>query len=148
MGIVDLRADALAASFDAFGQDVELLVGGSITESKVILGIWTQPTTQTELGGFDLQADRPSYILAVKKVDAPRITRGDRLRAKYAGRMQGFRVDGPVEIFSDHFRLQLVPDDTAHTARGGGSGKKEVPDRKPHRPKPSTLDPHGLKDHE
>ena len=64
------------------------------------------------------------------------------------GKVRNFRVDAPVEIFSDHYRLSLVPDDS-HAARSGGSGKKEIlPDRKPHRPKPSTLDPHGLKDHE
>ena len=134
--IEDLRADALAAAFHAFSIEVTLLLGGSITESKVILGIWTQPVTATDLGGFDVQSDRPSRILAVKRSAAPKITRGDRLRAEdgVGGPLRNFRVDGFSEIFSDHYRLTVVPDDTT-TSGAPESGGKSVPDRKP----PSTA---------
>ena len=153
MDITGLRADATGAAFDAFAIDVELLQGGSIAETKTVGGIWTQPTTQTELGGFDVQSDRPSYVLALKKADAPKVTRGDRVRAEYGGRLRRFRVDGPLEIFSDHYRLQLVPDDT--TAPPFGPSGKSIPDHKPppdRKPtddsKPPGPDPHEVKDHE
>ena len=151
MGIVELRADSLDAAFDAFGVDVELLVGATGEVSKAIQGIWTSPATETELGGFDLQSDRPSYILALKKADAPRITRGDRVRAKYGGRMQVFRVAAPAEIFSDHFRWALVVEPSSGAA-SGSSGKSEpdhpAPDRKPTDPPKTGPDPHQVKDHE
>ena len=148
MDISALRQDATEAAFDAFGIDVELLQGGSIAADKTVGGIWVQPVTATDLGGFDLQSDRPSRVLALKKIDAPKLGRGDLLRTQdgVGGRLKVFRVDAPVEIFSDHFRLQLVPDDTTTTRRGGGSKKEVSPDRKPHRPKP-TPPPHELKGH-
>ena len=43
--------------------------------------------------------------------------------------MRNFRVDAPVEIFSDHYRLSLVPDNTAPPA--GSSSGKSLPDREP-----------------
>ena len=154
MDISALRADATEIAFDAFGVDVELLVGGSITESKVVSGIWVQPVTTTDLGGFDVQSDRPSRVLALRRSDAPKITRGDRLRAGdgVGGRLKNFRVDAPVEIFSDHYRLSLVPDDATTSRASGASGKSEpdrqpAPDRKPtdpQKPPPHTQ----LRDHE
>ena len=148
MDITGLRADATGAAFDAFAIDVELLQGGSIAETKTVGGIWTQPVTETDLGGLDVQSDRPSRILALRREDAPTITRGDRLRTRdgYNGRSRVFRVDGFHEIFSDHYRLSLVPDDTI-TSKVPAGGGKSVPDRKPHeRPKPHP-DPHE-KDHD
>ena len=113
-GIEALRADALAAAFDAFSIEVTLLAAGPFTSSKTVSGIWVQPVTDTDLGGFDLQSDRPSRILAVKRSEAEGINREARLQGPdgYGGAVRGFRVDAPVEIFSDHFRLTLVPDDT------------------------------------
>ena len=143
--------DATGAAFDAFSIDVELLVGGSIAAAKTVGGIWVQPVTETDLGGFDLQSDRPSRVLALKRSDAPKITRGDRLRAEdgAGGRVRNFRVDAPVEIFSDHYRILVVPDDTITSRTVPSTGGKSAPDdRKPHqRPKPSH-EPHEKDDHE
>ena len=153
MSQADLRRDATEAAFDAFSIAVELLQGGSFSSSKVVSGIWVQPVTTTDLGGFDVQSDRPSRVLALRRSDAPRITRGDRLRAGdgVGGRLRNFRVDAPVEIFSDHYRLSLVPDNTAPPA-GSSSGKslpdrEPAPDRKPTGPQKPPPHPQ-LRDHE
>ena len=81
-GIEALRADALAAAFDAFSIEVTLLAAGPFTSSKVVSGIWVQPVTDTDLGGFDLQSDRPSRILAVKRSEAEGINREARLQGR------------------------------------------------------------------
>ena len=133
MSITGLREDSLAGAVDAFGVDVTVLAVGPFTEEKIVQGIWVQPVTATDLGGFDVQSDRPSRILALRRSDVQGINREARVRAGdgVGGRVRVFRVDAPVEIFSDHLRLSLVPDDASTAPASGTSRKKEAPDRKP-----------------
>ena len=118
MSVVSLRQDATKAAFDAFGITVTLRGRAMCRPEfgdamRTVQGIWVQPVTDTDLGGFDVQKDRPSRILALKRGDADGVKRGSELQAHdgYNGRLRVFRVDAPVEIFPDHVRLSLVPDD-------------------------------------
>ena len=110
----NLRTAATEAAFSAFGFDVVLLAAGPVTTEKTVDGIWVQPITETDLGSLDVQSDRPSRILAVKRADAPTMNRQVRVRCPdgVGGPVRGFRVDGQVEIFDDHYRVQLVPDES------------------------------------
>ena len=111
--VAEHHAAALDAAFDAFGFDVTLLASGPFATSKKAEGIWVQPITETDLGGLDVQSDRPSRVLALKRSDAEGINRQAKLQAPDGvnGAVRNFRIDGQVEIFSDHYRVQLVPDD-------------------------------------
>lgn len=114
MSQADLRADGLAIAFTAFGVPVEILSPLRGVVMAEITGVWVQPTTQTDLGGFDMQRASPSRILAVRRKEAPKMRRGYRLRTGdgVGGPVRNFRVDGFAEIFDDHYRLALVPDDS------------------------------------
>ena len=108
----ELHEDALESAFDAFGIDVTILAAGPNPTEKTVSGIWVQPITETDLGGLDVQSDRRSRVLAVKRSDVPGINREARVRVRdgYNGEERTFRVDGQVEIFTDHYRVQLVPE--------------------------------------
>ena len=114
MSQADLRADSLAAAFAAFGVAVEVLSPSRGSLMGTITGVWVQPVTEVNLGGFNVQRSSPSRILAVRRKEAPKMRRGYRLRTGdgVGGPVRNFRVDGFAEIFDDHYRLALVPDDS------------------------------------
>ena len=113
--VAEHHAIALNAAFYEFGFDVVLLAAGPFTTAKNAKGIWVQPITETDLGGLDVQSDRPSRVLALKRSDAEGINRKAKVQAPdgVGGIVRNFRIDGQVEIFSDHYRVQLVPDESA-----------------------------------
>ena len=108
-----LRKMALDISFKSFGVPVTILPGGPYTKRRQIKGLWIREYTETEPGGLNVSSDVPDRRLAVKRSEAGEINRQTRLVTSdgMSGRIRAFRVDAPVEIFPDHFRLTLVPDD-------------------------------------
>ena len=109
----ELHEDALESAFNAFGIDVTILAAGPNPTEKTVSGIWVQPNTQTDLDGLGVQSVRPSRVLALRRAEIPgRVRRGLKLRCADGpgGPVRDFRIDGQVEIFDDHFRVQLVPE--------------------------------------
>lgn len=115
MDVGALHSLVCDVSFDTFGVDITIRPDDADGIDPIeTVGVWMTPQTAGTPNPFGgIRRAEPMKVLAIKSADAQLITReATRIDAPDGpgGTERRWRVDGVVEVFTDHTRFRLIRD--------------------------------------